>query len=191
MRRHTLRLISGEVAAAVLASLIFCGVAMGGTFSYGPSSSPPTLNPPIDYIRGLIADTVEYDAKGNRIYIWSDQEIQMFTQMQTSTFQSSQFFSGPAGRFVAPTPVAYLRVAAYMLNAQAANRSKMAGVEKLLDVTLDLAKASDALRTQAQEYLEMDDNTGAFFIAEQVNDMWSFRDRFWKQVQRQSGGGGY
>jgi hypothetical protein len=157
------------------------------SFSYGPTSSPPTLNPPIDYIRGLIADTQEFDAEGNQAYIWNDQEIQMFTQMQASTFQSSQFYSGPTGQYVPPTPVAYLRVAAYMLQAMAANKARLASVQKLLDVTLDPSKAAAALNKQAQAYLEMDDNTGAFFIIEQVNDMWSFRDRFWKQVQRQSG----
>jgi len=157
------------------------------SFSYGPTSSPPTLNPPIDYIRGLIADTVQYNAAGQQVNIWADEEIQMFTQMQTATFQSSMFYSGPAGQFVPPTPAAYLRIAAYMLQAQAASKAKLASVQKLLDVTLDPSKAADALRTQAQTYLDMDDNTGAFVIAEQVNDMWSFRDRFWKQVQRQSG----
>jgi hypothetical protein len=162
---------------------------MGGTFSYGPTSSPPTLNPPIDYVRLLIADTVEFDAQGNPVYIFADQEIQAMTKLQTSTFQSSMFFSGPAGRFIPPTPVAYLRVAAYLLQSMAANKAKLASVQKLLDVTLDPSKAAAALNKQAQAYLDMDDNTGAFFIAEQVNDMWSFRDRFWKQVQRQSGGG--
>lgn len=179
MRRAARLLLAVSGLAAVSCFLM--------SFSYGPTSSPPTLNPPIDYIRGLIADTVEFDANGNPIYVWNDQEIQMFTQMQTATFQSSMFYSGPAGQFVPPTPAAYLRIAAYMLNAMAANKAKLASVQKLLDVTLDPSKASAALRAQAQEYLEMDDNTGAFVIAEQVNDMWSFRDRFWKQVQRQSG----
>lgn len=160
---------------------------MSGTFSYGPTSSPPTLNPPIDYLRLLIADTVEFDASGNPVYIFADQELQAMTQLQTSTFQSSMFYSGPAGQFVPPTPPAYLRIAAYLLQAMAANKARLASVQKLLDVTLDPSKAAAALNKQAQAYLDMDDNTGAFFIAEQVNDMWSFRDRFWKQVQRQSG----
>ena len=49
-------------------------------------------------------------------------------------------------------------------------------------------KAAAALEKQALAYEAMDDNSGAFFIAETVNTVWSFRDRFWNQIQRQSGG---
>jgi hypothetical protein len=68
----------------------------------------------------------------------------------------------------------------------ASNKAYLASVQQLLDVKLDPAKASNALRAMAKEYLEMDDNSGAFMIIEQVNDQWSFRDRFWKAWQRQA-----
>jgi hypothetical protein len=54
-------------------------------------------------------------------------------------------------------------------------------------VKLDASKAAKALQDTAQRYLDMDDNSGAVVIIESVNDYFSFRDRFWKQVQRQSG----
>ena len=83
-----------------------------GTFSYGPSSSPPTINPPIDYIRGLVSDTVEFAPDGvTPVYIFSDQEIQMFTAMQSQAlgWQSTQYYSPPAGAFLpsAPTVLAF------------------------------------------------------------------------------------
>ena len=161
-----------------------------GTFSYGPSSSPATINPPIDYIRGLVSDTVEFAPDGvTPVYIFSDQEIQMFTQMQYSAlgWQSTQFYSPPAGAFLPSAPTGYLRIAATMLNALASNKSRLASIKKLLDVQLDSSDAAIQLRDTAQMYLDMDDNSGAVAIIEMVNDYFSFRDRFWKQVQRQSG----
>ena len=161
-----------------------------GTFSYGPSSSPPTINPPIDYIRGLVSDTVEFAPDGvTPVYIFSDQEIQMFTAMQSQAlgWQSTQYYSPPAGAFLPSAPTGYLRIAATMLNALASNQSRLASIKKLLDVQLDSSDAAIQLRDTAQMYLDMDDNSGAVAIIEMVNDYFSFRDRFWKQVQRQSG----
>ena len=159
------------------------------SFSFGPTSSPPTLNPQIDYIRGLISDTQEFGPDGvTPVYIFSDQEIAMFTQMQSAlAWQSTQFYSPPAGAFLPSAPTAYLRIAATMLNAIAANKSKLASIQQLLDVKQDPSKAAQALRDTAQRYLDMDDNSGAVAIVEQCQDQWSFRDRFWKQVQRQQG----
>ena len=45
------------------------------------------------------------------------------------------------------------------------------------------------MRAQAQALRDADDNSGAIMIVEQVNNSFSFRDRYWKTVQRQSGGG--
>ena len=162
-----------------------------GTFSYGPAQSPPTINPPIDYVRALVSDTQEFGVvKGVTvpIYIFSDEEIQLFTQMQPAfAWQSAQFYSPPAGAFPAAQPAPYLRIAATMLNSIAANKSRLSSIQQLLDVKLDPSKAAQALRDTADKYLEMDDNSGAFAIVEMVNDSFSFRDRYWKQVQRQQG----
>lgn len=167
-----------------LAALVFL---IMGTFSYGPDASPPTSNPVIDYPRMLISDTQQFDAKGNTIYVFNDQEILNMYQIMAANFQSSMFYSPPAGNNLPQTPVSYLRVAAYLLNSIAANKSRLASIISILDVKLDPSKAAQALRDTAQQYLDMDDNAGAFAIIEQCNDYFSFRDRFWKQVQRQSG----
>jgi len=166
-----------------LAALVFLSMS----FSYGPTSSPPTLNPAIDYPRLLISDTQQFDPNGNPIYIFEDQEITAMYNVVQANFQSSMFYTPPAGQNLPSSPISYLRVAAYLLNAVAANKARLASVKKLLDVQLDSSDASIQLRETAQQYLDMDDNAGAFAIIEMCNDYFSFRDRFWKQVQRQSG----
>lgn len=164
-----------------------------GTFSYGINSGSP--NPPVDYPRLLVSDTVQFAADGvTPIYIFSDQEILATEQIVMGIFQSSQFFSTPSGppgggtlgAFLPATPIPYYRVAAVLLNSIAANKSRLASVMQLLDVKLDPARAAKALQDQADKYLDLDENSGAFMIIEQVNNEWSFRDRYWKQWQRQS-----
>lgn len=171
------------------ALLVLVYLMASGPFSYGPSQSPPIINPPIDYVRGLIADTQQFAADGvTPVFIFNDVEIQMYTQMQQALgWQSTQFYSPPAGAFLPTAPTAYLRIAATMLRSIASNKARLASVQQLLDVKLDASKAAAALETQAQAYLDMDDNSGAIAIVEWCNDYFSYRDRFWKQVQRQSG----
>jgi hypothetical protein len=185
MKRGALSL-GGGWRAALLVILM-----ASGTFTYGPSGSPAVINPPIDYVRGLIADTQEYatvNGVQTPVFIFSDTEITMFTQMQSALgWQSTQFYSPPGGAFLPTSPTPYLRIAATMLRSIAANKARLASIQQLLDVKLDASKAAAALEVQAQSYLDMDDNSGAIAIVEACNDYFSFRDRFWKQVQRQSG----
>lgn len=187
MRRGVFNLGGGGRAALLF--LAVAGLCMAYDFSYGPSQSPPTINPPIDYVRGLIADTVEFAADGvTPVFIFSDTEISMFTQMQAQLgWQTTQFYSPPGGQFLPSSPTPYLRVAATMLRSLAVNNAKLAIVQQMLDVKLDASKAAAALEAQAQSYLDMDDDSAAIAIIEWCNDYFSFRDRFWKQVQRQSG----
>jgi len=140
-------------------------------------------NPQIDYVRLLISDTQETD------HIFEDSEIMMAAQINATPFQSSMFYSPPAGRNIPLAPTSYLRTAATLLDAIASNKSRLASVQQLLDVKIDPAKASYALREQAREYRQVDDNSGAFFIIEQCSTTWAFADRFWNQIQRQSGSG--
>ncbi len=140
-------------------------------------------NPAIDYVRLLIADT-----DPTKI-IFQDAEITMATQLQACQFQSAQFFSGAMGANLPASPVSYLRIAALLLDALASNQARLSGLVKILDVEMSTRDAAKALREQAQAYRDTDDNAGAFMIIEQVNDTFSFRDRFWKQVQRQQAGG--
>jgi hypothetical protein len=164
-----------------------------GTFSYGINTGNP--NPPIDYVRLLVADTQEFGDDGvTPIYIFSDQEILATEQIVMGQFQSAMFFSpsggpiagGAQGAYLPSPPIPYYRVAGVLMMAIASNKARLSSVIQLLDVKLDTAKAAKALFYQAQEYFDMDDNSGAFVVIEQVNNDWSFRDRWWKQWQRQS-----
>ena len=157
-----------------------------GTFSYNFGA-----NPTIDIPRLLCSDTVEFAPDGTTpIYIFADQEYLMFAFVVSQVWQSTQFFSGPLGIPTLPSPpVNYLRQAAYALNSLAANKSRLASVKKLLDVQMDSSDAAIQLRATADWYLTADDESGAMVIIEQVNDSWSFRDRYWKTVQRESAQG--
>jgi hypothetical protein len=157
--------------------------AMAFTYQFG-------ANPPIDYIRGLVGDTVQFAADGTtRVYVFDDSEIQMFTAIASGVWQSGQFYSGSTGVATLPsTPVNYLRSAALALDSMAANKAALASIKQLLDVKLDSSDAAIQLRAQAARYREIDDNSMAFVIIEQCNDKFSFIDRFWKTVQRQNAG---
>ncbi len=152
-------------------------------FSYSFDS-----NPLVAYVRLLISDTVNTDANPA---IFSDTEITAFYAIQQSQFQSSMFFSGPAGRNLPLSPVSYLRVAALALDSLASNKSRLSSITQLLDVHLSPDKAANALRAQAAEYRAVDDDAGAFSIIEQVTTGWAFEQRFWSQIQRQQGGGSF
>ena len=140
----------------------------------------------IDFVRLLIPDT---GGGSPVVFIFSDQEILAFSAINAMTWQSPQFWSGPAGQAVLPTtPSNIFRAAALALRTLAGNNSRLAAVTQLLDVKLSPALAAKALQDVAQSYLDMDDNSGAFAIFEQVNTIWTWRDRWVAQIQRQSGG---
>ncbi len=168
----TLRNLGGGGRCGLLA----CAFLM---FTYNQCDG---TNNTIDFVRLLISDTQDFN------HIFEDSEIQGAYQIQAAQFQSAQFFSPPQGLNLPATPLSYLRVAALLLDSIAANKSRLSSIIQLLDVKLSPSVAAKSLRDQAAAYRETDDNSGAFMIIEQVNDQWSFRDRFWKQVQRQSGG---
>ena len=145
------------------------------SFTYIPGTT-------IFYIRSLIPDTV---APG----IFSDEEITGFQAINSMTWQSSMYYSYQGGAINLPcTPSNILRAAAIALNVLAGNSSRLSAVIGLLDVKLS-ATVGDQLRKQAQAYLDLDDNSGAFAIFEQTGTVWAFRDRWINQLQRQTGGG--
>ena len=147
---------------------------MSFSYQYG-------ANPPIDYPRLLVSDTLATN------HIFEDAEITAATLMASGTFQSAQFFTPPIGTAMLPSvPVSYFRIAAILLNSIASNKARLSSITQLLDVKLDPSKAAKALLDQAKAFLEMDENSGAFAVIEQVNNNFSFYDRFWKQVQRQT-----
>lgn len=101
------------------------------------------------------------------------------------------FFSGTQGTLQFPVPPTnYLRTAATLLFGLSSNAARLAMIKQILDVRVDSTDAADQMRKTAQSYLDMDDNSGAFAIVEQVTTVFSFKDRFWKQVQRQTAAGG-
>jgi hypothetical protein len=147
------------------------------SFTYVPGT-------PIFYVRLLIPDTNSLSP------VFQDEEITGFMQINQMTWQSSMFSSYYCGAVQLPqTPSNFLRAAALALNVLAANQARLAAVTGLLDVKLNGAAAAAALKAQAQAYLDMDDNSGAFAIYEQVTTVWSFRDRWLAMLQRQTGGG--
>ncbi len=149
------------------------------SFSYGGGS-----NPTIDYPRMLIGDTNSSQP------IFQDSEILSAYQIQAAMFQSSMFFSGPAGQNLPSQPVSYLRVAALLLDSLSSNKAYLASIKALPDVKLDSSDAAKELRTMAAEYRSVEDNAGAFVIIEQCTTIWGFQQRYWNQIQRQTGIGG-
>jgi hypothetical protein len=140
-------------------------------------------NPAIDFPRLLISDTLATN------HIFEDAEIMAATNITANIWQSAQFYTPPSGVGTLPTtPISYYRIAALLLDSIAANKARLASITQILDVKLDPSKAAKALQDQARAYREIDDNSGAFVLIEQVNDNFSFYDRFWKQIQRQSAG---
>lgn len=157
---------------------------MAFTYNFG-------TNPPIDYPRLLVSDTVQLNPDGSRQYVFEDTEITAAAAIASLQWQSSMFFSGTQGTLQFPVPPTnYLRTAATLLMALSSNSARLAMIKQILDVRVDATDAAEQMRKTAQSYLEMDDNSGAFAIVEQVTTVFSFKDRFWKQVQRQTAAGG-
>ncbi len=138
-------------------------------------------NDRIDFVRLLISDTVDLN------HIFEDSEIEGAYRIQQMTWQSASFYSNTGGSFLPSTPVSYYRVAALLLDAIAANKSRLSSITQLLDVKLSPEVSAKALREIAINYRDVDDNTGAFAIAEQVTNQFTFRQRVWNQYQRLGG----
>src|SRR5688572_3414425 len=142
------------------------------TYRYG-------ANPRIDYVRMLIGDTV---CEG---HIFEDSEIESAYAIQAAQFQSSMLYDNLQSPGLPATPVSYLRVAALLMDSLASNRTRLMGVTKLLDVTLsDSLSVARGLRDQANQWREVEDNSGAFVIVEQCHTIGGFLQRFYSQIQR-------
>ena len=166
----------GRWAAAFFVSL------MSFSYQFG-------ANPPVDYPRLLVSDTQQFQSDGvTRAYVFEDSEILSFALIVGNVYQSAMLYSGTEGQTQLPGSPSWVRIAAYMLNSLAANKARLSGVIQILDVKLSMKDATKALQDQAKAWLDLDDNSGAFALVEQVNNEWSFKDRWWKQVQRQSFG---
>jgi hypothetical protein len=144
------------------------------SFSYNLGS-----NPAIDYPRMLVGDTEDIN------HIFEDEEIQAFARIVASTWQSSMQYTFGGGATLPTSPISYLRVAAYMLKALAGAKARLL-VSRLLDANITPAATARALRDQANDWMTTEDESGAFVVIEQCVDGWSFLQRFYRQVQRQT-----
>ncbi len=133
-------------------------------------------------VRLLVADT---DSSSP---IFEDDEV-----MQALYVESSQglYISGQAATTAAPVanpgiPQVYsiYRAAALLLDAIAANKSRLASVVQILDVKLAPSEAAKMLREQAKGYRELEENAGHFAIAEWVLDGFTARERVVNQWMR-------
>lgn len=156
-----------------------------GTFTYQGGA-----NPPIDYPRMLVADTLQFGPDGaTPIFAFWDEEIQAATNIELAVWQSGMFWSKASGvtPFQNTSVVPWRRIAATLIDCLASNQARLSYISQQLDTKMNPGAVKD-MQAQAAALREADDNSGAFVIIEQVNDFPSFIDRYWKTVARQSAG---
>lgn len=142
-----------------------------------------TYNPATDTgkVRLLIADT---DADNP---VFEDAEITAALELESSAFLfvAAQGVQPGATGPTLTTVTSIFRAAALLLDALAANRSRLGAVTQLLDVKLDPGKAAEALAERAQNYRDVDDNRGHFAIAEMGSrSVFSQRELVWNASLR-------
>lgn len=136
--------------------------------------------PLLSQVRMLIPDT---DVTNQ---IFQDVEINQAIYIESSQGLYASGQAVPGGNPVqVPCQVYSIRrAAALLVEVIAGNWSKIAIVQKLLDVQLDGPKAADALRAYAKSLRDTEANSGAFAIAEWVLDPFTARERVFKQMLR-------
>jgi hypothetical protein len=142
-------------------------------FSYDPSSD-------LGKVRLLVADTDPSNP------IFSDAEITAAMTMNSTSFLYVSAQAQPSGLGVA-TPfggTSLYRAAAVLLKSIASNKARLAAITQLLDVKLSPKEAATALRDLAADYLEMENTSGAFAIAEMIPDQFAARERMRNQILR-------
>lgn len=142
------------------------------SFTYDPTTN-------LGKVRLLVADTDSADPT------FQDDEVQAALDMNSSAFL---FVSGAGfGASFNPSPVVYSvwRAAATLLRSRSAVMAAGSLVTQLLDVKLSPEKSALALKDLAQVYMDMEDRSGSFAIAEMVPNVFAARERICKQFQRQ------
>lgn len=141
------------------------------SFSY---SYTPTL---INFCRFLVADTVDAG------HTFEDEEITNAGALESGSMaiivQGQTTFS----TIGSPSP---RRVAANLLDALAANQSRLASALTVLDIKIDTKTVASELRNQAKALREVDENSSAFGIAEMCTNDFTRRERWWDQWLRQT-----
>ena len=140
----------------------------------------PNANYQLFIVRCLIPDTdVNHP-------IFNDDELNAFIFLESSggIYQSSQ--SDPTGNSVpqAVTVYDYRRAAATAVDTIAGSKARLAVISSMLDVKLSAKDVYTALHGYAESLRTQSDSSGAFAIAEWVNDSFSARERTWKVWQR-------
>lgn len=146
------------------------------SFTYNPAALDA-----LSITRLLVADTDSTNP------IFSDDEVNaaLYAESSQQLFISAQAISsGITASPPIPQVFSYWRAAALLLDALAANKSRLAAINELLDVKISAEKASQELRATAKEYRERENNAGHFAIAETVYDVFGARERVWKQLLR-------
>ena len=136
-----------------------------------------TTQPVLSMVRLLVGDTVDAG------HIWEDAEINAVLQMESS----QGLYIGLTGYTVVPPQVySPRRAAAALVDGLASSRGRLAGSLKVLDIQLDLGSAAKSLRDTAQSLRDTEADSGAFAIAEMVENSFTMRERFWNQIARQA-----
>jgi hypothetical protein len=145
---------------------------MSFTYDFGAA-------PDISLVRLMCADT------DSAAPVFQDAEVTaaLFAESSQGLFASGQAMSGFA-HTVPGQVYSHRRAAALLLDALASNKARLAAVNQILDVKLQVDAAAKALRDQAQAYRDAEANAGHFAIAEMVFDQFTARERLWKQLMR-------
>lgn len=143
------------------------------SFTYDFDNFPDIAN-----VRLLVGDTQPSTP------IFQDAEVQAALQAESS----QNVIVGLSG--FTPNPgvlqvYSYRRSAAWLLNALASNRARIASITQLLDVKLDPSKAATALRDQAQGFIDQEASAGYFAVSEMVVNQFSMRERLVAMLYRQ------
>jgi hypothetical protein len=146
------------------------------SFTYSFSTAPDISN-----VRLLVGDT---DAANP---VFQDDEVMAALQAESA----QNMIIGLSG--FSPNPgvqqrYSYRRSAAWLLNALAANFSRLGSViSQLLDVHLQPGVASKELRAQAQALIDQEAMSGQFAVSEMVVNQFSMRERLNAMLLRQQG----
>lgn len=146
------------------------------SFTYDFTAAPQIAN-----VRLLVGDT----DPANPVF----QDVEVMAALQAESSQNMILgLSGFSPNPGVPQIYSYRRSAAWLLNALAANLSRLGAViSQLLDVHLAPGVASRELRSQAQALIDQEMNSGQFAVSEMVINAFSMRERLNAMLLRQQG----
>jgi hypothetical protein len=140
----------------------------------------PNTNFQIFAIRSMIPDTDVTHP------IFTDDELNFYLNQTGSMgiYTSSQ--NNPTGSNIGQpiNQYDYYYAAALAIDVIASSKARLAVITSMLDVKLSAKDVQAALHAQAESMRARSDESGAFAIAEMVQDQFSARERTWKVWQR-------